>query len=136
MNGGAEASAVADDELLARFVLSSSHFRSKDQTIKPDAFMPHKVRLDLSLTRHLGLTALEIWEIGAGIANSRQPSCTLYGRGDIIARSFTDVALRIEPTPAPKNHVNIIGWPADKAAQKSLAQQLAALAKYVPKPDA
>lgn len=88
MNGGAEALAVADDELLARFVLSSSHFRSKDQTVKPDAFMPHKDRLDLSLTRHLGLTASEIWQIGAEIANSRQPPCTLYGRGDITAPEF------------------------------------------------
>lgn len=42
---------VGPDEALARFVLHGSHIRRSNQTVKPDAFIPHPYR-DLSVTRH------------------------------------------------------------------------------------
>jgi hypothetical protein len=44
--------------------------------------------------------------------------------------------LTVEPKPVPENlnHADITGWPADKPTQKILALELAAVARYVPKP--
>ena len=55
---------VAAEELLARYVLQGSHVRNSNQTVKPDAFIPHPYS-DLSVTRHLQATADEIWAAGA-----------------------------------------------------------------------
>ncbi len=125
--------AVADEEYLARFILFSNWIRNSDQTVKPDAFIPYP-HPDLSVTRHLYLSEEAIWEIGQGVANTRQK--TLYGRADFYAAAAQKQLLKIESAPAPNNpnHANIIGWPVGKPAQKIIAQQLAADAVYRAKP--
>ena len=42
-----------------------------------------------------------------------------------------------DPVEGNTNHVNITNWPsaADKAAQKLIAQEIAAVAKFVPAPE-
>lgn len=123
---------VADDEQLARFILFSNWIRIVDQTVKPDAFIPHP-HPDLSVTRHKNLSEQELWQIGQGIAATRP--ATLYGRADIRATVIRQQALEIAPKPVANNpnHANVIGWPADKPAQKSIAQELAAKAHFVPR---
>ena len=120
--------AVAADEQLARFVLFSKWFRS-DATVRPEAFMPHPYR-DLSVTRHQLLSEHEIWAIGRGVAGVRE--ATLYGRADIRASVVLRQSLDVKSAPVPNNpnHANIIGWPEQKPAQKIIALQLAAAAKY------
>jgi hypothetical protein len=39
------------------------------------------------------------------------------------------------PSKGNRNHVNVYGWPADKAAQKNIAQEVAAAADFVPTPE-
>jgi len=75
-------STVADDEVLARFILHKRYIRN-DGTLKPDSFIPHP-HPDLSVTRHIGLEESSIWAIGEGVAI--QQSKTLYGRGDVLAQ--------------------------------------------------
>jgi hypothetical protein len=125
---------IANDELLARFVVFSRWVR-RDQTVKPDAFIPHPYP-DLSVTRHKDLHAEDLWQIGQRIADARPAS--LYGRADVTAVDVRRQKLEVEPRPVPENlnHASIIGWPADKPAQKSFAQELAAVARYVAKPAA
>ncbi len=120
---------VSDDERLARFILFRNRIRS-DQTVKPDAFIPHPYP-NLSVTRHLGLTESELWEIGQEVADSRP--ATLYGRADVRGSTFTRQSLTLSPTAKPRNHVNVGGWPSDKPSQKIIAQQIAAVAAFVPK---
>lgn len=122
---------ATDDEFLARFVLFRGWIRGSSSTVKPDAFIPYPYP-DLSMTRHLGLSENDIWQIGQEVADSRP--ATLYGRADVQALHLKRQSLRIVPTPEPKNHANVTGWPKDKPAQKIIAQQLAADARYVPKP--
>lgn len=122
---------VADQELLARFVLFRRHIRTSDQTVKPEAFIPYP-RPELSVTRHLGLAEAELWELGQAVADQR--AITLHGRADVRASTVRRQSLRIEPTPEPRNHANITGWPADKSAQKVIALEIAAASKYVPNP--
>jgi hypothetical protein len=128
-----EAQSLGAEELLARFITSSGWIRKSDQTVKQDAFIPHPYP-DLSVTRHKDLSAERLWCIGQGIADSRP--ATLYGRADVAAQHVRRLKLQVEARPVPDNlnHASITGWPPDKPSQKSFAQELAAVARYVSKP--
>jgi hypothetical protein len=119
---------VAEHENVARFILYSKWVRNSDQTVKPDAFIPHPYP-DLSVTRHIGLSQEELWQIGKTVAEKRP--ATLYGRADLNKRSILRRNLQAIPTATPKNHANIVGWPMDKPAQKMIALELSAAAIYV-----
>lgn len=123
---------VGADETLARYVLQRSHIRATTQTVKPDAFVPHPHR-ELSVTRHLMATEEELWLVGEDVAEATGKR--LYGRADIAASVCAGQQLRIQPDPVANNpnHANVHGWPADKPAQKAIAQELAAEAAFVPK---
>lgn len=129
MNKETELPPVTDDELLARFVLFSNWIRH-DQTVRPDAFIPYPYP-NLSVTRHAGLSESDLWQIGQSVSD--KIGRPLYGRADIRALAVKMQFLRIEPTPEPKNHANIIGWPADKPGQKIIALEITAAARFVPK---
>ncbi|MBI4745269.1 MAG: hypothetical protein HY786_01680 [Deltaproteobacteria bacterium] len=129
MSNETELPPVTDDEFLARFVLVSKWIRN-DQTVRQDAFIPYPYP-DLSVTRHKGLSDSDLWQIGQNVADKR--ALPLYGRVDIQALTVKIQSLRIEPTPEPKNHANITGWPADKPGQKIIAQEIAATARFVSK---
>lgn len=124
---------VADEEQLARFVLFSNWVRSSNQTVKPDAFIPHPYP-DLSVTRHCELSEEAIWRVGQNVADARP--ATLYGRADINAVTVQQQNLKIvsAPTASNPNHANIVDWPANKPAQKIIALELAANSVYRTKP--
>lgn len=115
---------IADDEQLARFVLHSDWIRA-DQTVRQNAFIPHPYT-DLSVTRHKGFSEKQIWNMGRNVATAQ--SRTLYGRADVSAGSVRQQPLKVEPKPLKgnPNHANIVGWPTEKSAQKTIAQELAA----------
>jgi hypothetical protein len=121
---------VKDDEWLARFILFRKWIRSSDQTLRPDAFIPHPWP-DLSVTRNLELSPNEIWVIGQGVADQR--GTKLLGRGDVQASVPRGQRLQIEAAPIEgnPNHANIAGWPSDKPAQKMIAQEIAAAARFI-----
>ena len=127
------APAVGDSERLARFITSSKWIRTSDTTVKQDSFIPYPYP-DLSVTRHGSLSQEELLEIGKTVAAARP--ATLYGRADVLAQYIRRQKLDVEPRPVPENlnHASIIGWPIDKPAQKSYAQELAAAAQFVPAP--
>lgn len=122
---------VSEDEWMARFILFRHWIRKSDRTVRPEAFIPHLS--GLSVIRHIDLSEAELWQIGQQIADKRPT--TLYGRADLQAISVIKKSLRIVPTPEPKNHANITGWPADKPSQKIIAQEIAAEARFVPNSD-
>lgn len=123
---------VAEDEALARFILRREHVRA-DGTVKPDPFMPFKW-VELSVTRHLGLTEDEIWHAGRDVAAAT--ITTLCGRADVTASVFTRQRLRVLPRPLPHNpnHADVVDWPADKAAQKEIALLVSREARFVTAP--
>ncbi len=111
-------------ELLARFILHQGYLRN-DKTVRPEAFMPYPY-LDLSVTRHGDLNEHQLWQIGKAIADSIPKR--LYARADVAAVVFGEQKLRVLPAPTPENpnHLNVDGWPSNKFAQKSIAQEIAA----------
>jgi hypothetical protein len=82
--------------------------------------------------RHIGLGEAELWKIGRNVAHQR--SLSLHGRADIQALPIRKHRLDIQPTPEPKNHANITGWPKEKPAQKIIAQEIAAAATFIATP--
>jgi hypothetical protein len=138
MSDGIPSTLVAADEGLARFVLYRRRFRSSDQAVRQDAFVPYPHR-DISVTRHqrpVLLSESELWAVGQAVAIARP--ATLYGRADLVVADVMRQRLEVESQPLPDNlnHAGIIGWPADKSMQKIIAQELAAAARFVPNPAA
>jgi len=80
------------------------------------------------------LSIQNLWQIGQQVAAARPAS--LYRRADVTGAEVRRQKLEVEARPVPENlnHASIIGWPADKPAQKSFAQELSAVARYVAKP--
>jgi|SRR3990172_8097138 len=121
---GSNYNGIHPDELLARFIFYGRYFRD-DNTVRPDAFIPHPYP-NLSVTRHLDLSEEQLRNIGMSIAALQNKN--LHGRADILTSVVTSLSLIVEsdPTPNNPNHANISGWPPEKSAQKSIAQQIAA----------
>jgi hypothetical protein len=117
---------LEDQELLARYILFRSRVRA-DGTLKPKTFMPHPYP-DLSVTRHDALTEEEIWQRGKRVAKDGP----LYGRADTSAFVYRAEGLSAKPDPSAcnKQHMSIVGWPADKPSQKLSAIKIAARSRY------
>ena len=123
-------SEVLDDELLARFIFSSSHVRA-DLSVKPEAFMP-PANLELSVVRHKDLNQYGLWQIGRSI----RPEATLHGRADfqaMVARN-QDLQIKLDPLPDNDAHCLVSGWPLRKPEQKIKALEIARTAQYSPNP--
>ncbi|PQO31035.1 hypothetical protein C5Y96_11795 [Blastopirellula marina] len=125
---------IDDQELLRRYVVSRSHIRQQDLTVKPDAFMPPS-NLEMSVTRDVSLSEAEVWEIGRSVANARGKQ--LRGSANVIAKTYraNELNVEVDVIPDNPNHAIITGWPSDKADQKAIALQIAAVAKFAPVPD-
>jgi hypothetical protein len=136
MSGNGNLPPISANEWLARFVTVEKWLRS-DDTIRQDAFIPPR-DLNLSVTRHLNLSQNQLWEVGQHVAEaiSEKHRANLFGRADLTVAAVARTAVRVESAPIPANpqHAHIAGWPLDKPAQKSIAQQLAAAANFIPKP--
>ena len=125
---------VDANETLARFIFSRRHISYAAGTVKANAFVPHP-HSELSVNRDREATDAETWGIGEGIAEVR--GITLYGRGDAIAATYHSQKLKTMEAPIDgnPNHVIVTGWPMNnKAAQKLIAQEIAAVAKFIESP--
>ena len=116
---------IADEELLARFIVNSNEVRA-DGTVRPQLFLPYQ-RVELSVNRHRDATLDETWAIGRQVAEQRGK--TLLARADLRASSCRIPPLDVVPRPIlPQNpnHADVIGYPLRKDGQLSLAAKLAA----------
>lgn len=125
---------VDSQESLARYILSKSHVRRQQGTLKPDAFVPHP-HTDLSVTRHREASDDELWEAGQAVSDSRGKP--LLGRGDVLAATYLRQKLKVvaKPISGNPNHADVSEWPSEKKLQKLIASEVSAVAKYVAVPE-
>ena len=125
---------VEDDEILARFILTARHVPKRGGGVKAEALLPYK-HVELSVTRRRDLTETELWDLGRDVARVRSAgekrSIPLIGRADFLARTARQQELEVIPDEPPRNHADVIDWPAEKSAQMSLAQKIAAKSEFV-----
>ena len=120
---------INNDELLARFIVFRSWLRN-DNTVKPDAFMPHPRTLELSVFLHTGLSIEDLWKCGQTAIQNRI-NATLCGRADILTLHVRGQKLEVANNAPPMNHAVITGWPNEKPNQKMLAIELAAESSFI-----
>lgn len=116
---------VADNELLARFILNSNEKRP-DGNVTHKLFMPWKW-VELSVNRYRKATLAETWQVGFDVASQRNKN--LHGIANIRASSCKIGGLDVVPDPIlpnNPNHANIKEYPSEKEDQMALAKILAA----------
>ena len=96
--------------------------------------LPYK-HVELSVSRHREISEDELRELGHEVARKRSENegrqFSLLGRVDFLARAPRLQGLDVKPSEPPRNHANVIGWPAAKDAQMSLAQEIAAQSVFI-----
>ena len=134
MNDSVEATEISADELVSRFIKSRHWIRASGDTVKPDAFMPPS-DLNLSVTRHIGLSEELLWKIGQEVVTkiAEKAPAALIGRADLLGKTIP-LQLKTEAAAIAgnPNHAHVVGWPSDKPSQKNIAQHLAAVASFLP----
>ena len=118
-----------DAQTAARFLLDPKHFNAGSGRVKPRAFYPARIDNRVSVFCIDELPEAEIWAIGTRyVALPR--ARPLLGRADLTDREISSVGdLHLDRDDRPPRHASIAGWPPAKDECKSLAQELAALAK-------
>jgi hypothetical protein len=123
----------APAEIVARFILSRSHFTPESSRVNPRALEPSRQDNATSVFRTHDLDEDRIWLLGRdAVAVPR--GRPLYGRADMNSQSIRDVGLLLVSNEPPPRHALITGWPPDKHAAMSKAQELAARATLVLNP--
>jgi hypothetical protein len=120
---------VADDETLARFLTSSSHFNVT--TVKATAFLPNpKAGMTTSVFRHDAGNLIQI-------ARDRRPDVSIHGAAVCKAAAVRAAKLEVVAEEPPPLHANIVGWPVEadpvlqKAAQREKALVITSKCKLV-----
>lgn len=122
---------VGDDEELARYLTSSSHFNRV--MVKPAAFLPREG--ETSVFRHGSEPRERLWQLANDYAVGDR---TLHGAAIFEARDVRAVLLNVEAIEPPPRHANIIGWPSSsldpelaRAEQKEQALVIAQRARLL-----
>jgi len=121
------------NEVVARYLLSSSDYSVNNSRVKPRAFEPSPKDQSTSVFRIDGLSENEIWDIGTRYA--AEPSGRqLHARADLTVSNILNLNLAIHPKEPPVRHALISGWSDEKHARMAKAQELAAQASLKLKP--
>lgn len=126
---------VSPGETLTRFIRYGSHFSDVTNRVRPDAFLPHKRSIDISVFRISELTKDEVWKIGQEYIQTE-----VKARADIFASDVYENNLEVIPDEPPQKHANITPLPVDNSptsrkARRSLAAKLATLSTLVIPPE-
>jgi hypothetical protein len=116
------ATGLSPQEPLARFLCSSSWFVRLSARVKYSAFMPFHGAT--SVFRISALRDPEVWEIGERLV-AGPTGRHLHGHAALRVTHVVRAELMLAPDDRPPRHANIVGWPAEKGAQRFLAEQLA-----------
>ncbi len=121
--------------LLTRFIFHDNHLRKlAPAKAKPGAFLPRPTDLKISAMWRDALPDSEIWKLGDFVGSARAKQA--LARADFDTDLVSEAKLIVEADPAPHpRHVNLSGWPIDKAEQKSVALLLCARSNLIQRLD-
>jgi len=116
------------DEIAARYIYRKDQIFAGTNMVKPAALVPFK-HVEASVTLHEGRSEKDVWE--NGLQTARQRNLSLVARADIAVSRVREcppmnvVRDPIQHAECPENdnphHAEIVGWAAEKAAQKDAA---------------
>lgn len=135
---------VSPGEILTCFIRYNSHFSVVTNRVKPDAFLPHRKRVDVSVFRISGLndsaelSKNEVWEIGWEYVQTEERP--IKARADLLAAIVYDNNLEVVSDEPPQRHANIMPFPAensptDRKARRAIAIKLADASKLIVLPE-
>jgi len=112
-------SVVGDDETIARFIFSSSHFSKGTERVKYGAYLPAKDG-ESSVYRVTGLHWDKIWDIGKDYVETDKRK--IRACAEATAIEITRHSLSILPeTKKHYRHANIVAWPQEKHEKKNVS---------------
>lgn len=121
-----EVEKLDDTELLARFITDKDWIRA-DRTIRPSAFIPPK-NLQLSVTRHVGISEGTLTELGKAVAAivALKRTAAYWGRADFRVATPSELGLECVAAPRPENgnHAHIVRWPSSKDERSIIALEI------------
>jgi hypothetical protein len=127
----------ADDqccEQTSRFIDQDGHFTASKLRVKPRAYQPARRDNQVSVICADGLNDNASWRTGdLHVAPLR--ARPVLARADLNAKHIRSTGLSVVRDDVFPRHANITGWPSAKHEWKSLAQELAAAARLVVKPE-
>lgn len=127
-----QSSSGPNADIAARYLVKRDEFLPESGRVKPRALEPWRRDLRTSVFVITGLAEDAIWELGRRhVEPTRGP---VLARADLAERAITQVGLRLERDDNPPRHASIAGWPSDKHAWRSIAQELAAAAELHVRP--
>jgi hypothetical protein len=123
-----EAQVAGIDELLVRFLTSSSHFAKTRSLVKSAAFLPASDGT-VSVFAIDGLPDSATWEIGDRVV-AAPSGRKVKGRADFES-GVVHQPLAIEVDNDPPRHRAITGWPSEESERQQLALELANAARLI-----
>ena len=131
---------VSPGETLTRFIRYNSHFSVVTNRVKPDAFLPHKKSIEVSVFRISELNDCEelseneVWEIGREYVQTEERP--IKARADLSATIVYENNLEVVSDEPPQRHANITPLPIEKSptdrkARRAIATKLAGASKLV-----
>ena len=135
---------VSQGETLTRFIRYNSHFSVVTNRVKPDAFLPHKKSIEVSVFRISGLNDCkelsenEVWETGREYVQTEERP--IKARADLSAVIVYENNLEVVSDEPPQRHANITPFPIEKSptdrkARRAIATKLANASKLVVLPE-
>lgn len=135
---------VSPGEVLTRFIRYNSHFSVVTNRVKPDAFLPHRKHIDVSvfciseLNDNAELSKNEVWQIGWEYVQTEERP--IKARANLLAAVVYENNLEVVSDEPPQKHANITPFPAensptDRKARRAIAIKLADASKLVVLPE-
>ena len=116
---------IANEEPLARFLVSSGHFNSVG--VKQSAFLPSPKDRETSVFRHGAEPAEQLWALAETLATGDR---RLHGAAIVQALHVREALLEVMADEPPDRHAAIRGWPfneADPELQKARQKEIATI---------
>jgi hypothetical protein len=116
-----EGYALSPNDMVSRFIYSSSAFSKQHSRVKPGAFNPEP-HPKLSVLHSTGLCDKEVWKCGQQTLGTQRGRTKIHCRADLAVEKFIAKKLQAIRDDDPfERHTSVVGWPrnADPDQQKA-----------------